>query len=63
MAPVAAFTRRDGEYVIIHRCLTCGLERHNRIAADDDLELVRKLPRSDRFGDRARRGNGFADTA
>ena len=44
MAPVGAFTRPNGEHVIVHRCLTCGFERHNRIAADDDFELVLALP-------------------
>ncbi len=44
MAPVAAFQRADGEHVIIHRCLGCGFERFNRIAADDDFALVLALP-------------------
>jgi hypothetical protein len=44
MAPIGAFTRVNGEYSIIHRCLVCGIERHNRIAADDDFELVIALP-------------------
>lgn len=44
MAPVGAFTRRNGEHVIVHRCLSCGFERHNRIAADDDFDLVLQLP-------------------
>ncbi|GAC1358664.1 MAG: hypothetical protein NVSMB44_06860 [Ktedonobacteraceae bacterium] len=30
--------------MIVHRCLGCGLERFNRIAADDDFELVLTLP-------------------
>jgi DNA-directed RNA polymerase subunit RPC12/RpoP len=44
MAPVGAFLRRNGEHVIVHRCLRCGFERHNRIAADDIFELVMTLP-------------------
>jgi hypothetical protein len=44
MAPIGAFTRRNGEHVLVHRCLTCGFERHNRIAADDDFDLVLQLP-------------------
>ncbi|MHB1414905.1 MAG: RNHCP domain-containing protein [Chloroflexota bacterium] len=44
MAPVGVFTRPKGEYVIVHRCLSCGFERHNRIAGDDDFDLVRALP-------------------
>lgn len=47
MAPVAAFTRPTGEHVIVHRCLACGVERHNRIAADDDFDLVLRLAAAD----------------
>jgi hypothetical protein len=44
MAPVAAFQRRNGEHVIVHRCLGCGLERFCRVGADDDFDLVLQLP-------------------
>jgi RNHCP domain len=44
MAPIGAFVRLKGEHAIVHRCLACGVERHNRIAADDDFELVLSLP-------------------
>ena len=44
MAPVAAFARPKGERVVVHRCLSCGLERHNRVAADDEDDLVLGLP-------------------
>ena len=44
MEPVGNFQRPNGEYVIIHQCLGCGFERFNRIAADDDFELVLSLP-------------------
>ncbi|HWE62965.1 MAG TPA: RNHCP domain-containing protein [Chloroflexota bacterium] len=44
MAPVAAYTRRNGEYALVHRCLCCAIERHNRIGADDDFDLVLSLP-------------------
>jgi hypothetical protein len=44
MAPVGAFVRRNGEHVVVHRCLTCRFERYNRIAADDYFELVLSLP-------------------
>jgi hypothetical protein len=44
MAPIGAFTRPKGEHAIVHRCLTCGFERYNRIAADDDFEAVLELP-------------------
>ncbi|MBI3979050.1 MAG: RNHCP domain-containing protein [Chloroflexi bacterium] len=44
MAPIGVFTRPKGEHVVVHRCLTCGFERYNRIAADDDFDLVLSLP-------------------
>ena len=44
MAPIGIFTRPKGEQAIVHRCLSCGFERHNRVAADDDWEMVLQLP-------------------
>lgn len=44
MAPLGAFVRPGGEHAIVHRCFTCGIERHNRVAADDDFALVLTLP-------------------
>ncbi|HEY8598703.1 MAG TPA: RNHCP domain-containing protein [Thermomicrobiales bacterium] len=44
MAPVARFDRPGGEPVIVHRCYGCGLERHNRLAADDTIALLTRLP-------------------
>lgn len=44
MEPAGSFQRRKGEHVLVHRCLDCGLERFNRIAADDDFDLVLALP-------------------
>ena len=44
MEPVGRFQRPNEEYVIIHRCLGCGFERFNRIAADDDFDLILALP-------------------
>lgn len=44
MEPIGSFQRPNGEYVLVHRCLSCGLERFNRIAADDDFDLVLSLP-------------------
>jgi hypothetical protein len=44
MKPVSFFRRRTGEQVIVHRCLRCGAEIFNRLAADDDLEKVNLLP-------------------
>ncbi|GCE11011.1 RNHCP domain-containing protein [Tengunoibacter tsumagoiensis] len=44
MEPIGYFLRPKGEYVLIHHCLGCGFERFNRIAADDNFELVQALP-------------------
>ncbi len=44
MQPIGSFQRRNGEHVLVHHCLGCGFERFNRIAADDDFELVLSLP-------------------
>jgi hypothetical protein len=44
MAPIGRFQRAGGEYMLLHRCLDCGVERRNRIAADDDFDLVLSLP-------------------
>jgi len=44
MEPIGHFQRQNGEYVLVHRCLGCGFERFNRIAADGDFDLVLSLP-------------------
>jgi hypothetical protein len=44
MAPSGVFLRPSGEHVVVHRCLSCEIERYNRIAADDDFALVLRLP-------------------
>ena len=43
MGPIGYFQRPNGEYVIVHMCLGCGFERFNRIAADDDFDLILSL--------------------
>ncbi|MGI8552600.1 MAG: RNHCP domain-containing protein [Dehalococcoidia bacterium] len=58
MAPVGAVRRPKGEHEILHRCLDCRRERYNRIAADDDFNLVLALPCADhRVRRRQRRGH------
>lgn len=39
MAPVGVTTRPDGEQMLLHRCLGCGIVRRNRIAADDNPDV------------------------
>lgn len=43
MTPAGTFFRPNGEQVLLHRCLGCGFERHNRIAADDNPLLLMRL--------------------
>lgn len=43
MEPIGVQTRRTGEYVLVHKCVKCGFERYNRVAGDDDMELIAKL--------------------
>ncbi len=45
MEPVGLFSRPSGEQVIIHRCLGCGFERFNRVAADDNVLEIERLER------------------
>lgn len=42
MEPVAVEVR-SGEYVIVHHCETCGLERRNRTAAADAFEEILRI--------------------
>ncbi|TAK25673.1 MAG: RNHCP domain-containing protein [Chloroflexota bacterium] len=44
MMPIGVFVRPKGEHTIVHRCLGCEFERHNRIAADDFFDRVLALP-------------------
>jgi hypothetical protein len=45
MMPAAGvFTRRDGEQMLLHVCSGCGVERRNRIAADDNMVTLMRLP-------------------
>lgn len=45
MEPSGVFERpRNGEQVLVHRCRSCGFERHNRVAADDNVVATMRLP-------------------
>ena len=44
MEAVASFFRSGGEQVVVHRCKGCSIERHNRVAADDNPLLLMRLP-------------------
>jgi hypothetical protein len=43
MKPIGVFTKRTGEYVVVHKCERCGFERFNRVAGDDDFEKIVQL--------------------
>lgn len=44
MFPIGKIYKPDGEEMIIHQCKKCGFKRKNRVAGDDDWDLVDKLP-------------------
>ncbi|HLD51146.1 hypothetical protein A3K34_01500 [candidate division WWE3 bacterium RIFOXYC1_FULL_40_10] len=44
MRPIGKLLKQDGEEVLVHKCETCGEVRKNRIAGDDDWDLVKNLP-------------------
>ena len=44
MAPVGIAERRNGEQMIVHRCLGCGHKHPNRVAADDNPSVLSTLP-------------------
>jgi len=43
MEPMAVSTRRDGEWVLLHRCQNCGVIHANRIAGDDNAVALLAL--------------------
>ena len=43
MDPIGLATRRNGEQVIVHRCLGCDAERVCRVAADDHPLTIMRL--------------------
>ena len=43
MEPITVTTRRTGEYVLTHKCTKCGFERYNRIAGDDNFDIITRI--------------------
>lgn len=43
MPAIGVAFRADGEQMVVHRCNGCGIERQNRVAADDDPVAVMRL--------------------
>ena len=46
MKPISSYTKKSGEYVLAHQCLVCGFVRYNRIAGDDNFDLVVELSKN-----------------
>jgi hypothetical protein len=45
MMPAIGVTfRTNGEQMVVHRCNGCGIERRNRVAADDHPLALLRLP-------------------
>ncbi len=44
MPAVGVAFRPDGEQMVVHRCNGCGIERQNRVAADDNPMTLLRLP-------------------
>jgi hypothetical protein len=44
MPAVGVAFRPDGEQLVVHRCNGCGIERQNRVAADDNPVTLLRLP-------------------
>jgi len=43
MEPIAISVRKDGEWMLVHRCKKCGTIHTNRIAGDDDISQLMAL--------------------
>lgn len=44
MPAIGVAYRPDGEQMVVHRCNGCGIERQNRVAADDNPAALLRLP-------------------
>lgn len=42
MEPASA-EQKNGEYIITHRCIKCGLKRNNKSSPDDSIERIVEL--------------------
>ncbi len=54
MEPVAVTRKRD-DFVLLHRCMTCGFERPNRCTDADDFSALLTLSQIQGLGTRRRR--------
>jgi hypothetical protein len=44
MVPIGKFYKEDGEEMLVHKCQKCSFVRWNRVAGDDSIEEMTKLP-------------------
>jgi hypothetical protein len=44
MPAIGVTFRANGEQMVVHRCNSCGIERQNRVAADDNPIALMRLP-------------------
>lgn len=43
MMQPAGLEVKEGEYIILHRCTSCGFERKNKAIQEDDFDAILKL--------------------
>ncbi len=39
MEPIGS-DMKNGEYCVVHKCRKCGVQRRNRLAQDDDIDVL-----------------------
>jgi len=42
MKPIGV-DKKDGDYILIHKCLKCGVEKRNKVAKEDNFNKVIEL--------------------
>lgn len=39
MKPISVF-KKGGNFTILHKCLKCGFERHNKVSENDNFDII-----------------------
>lgn len=47
MSPIGKVYKQNGEEMLVHKCVKCGVEIKNRVAGDDSIEVIASLPELD----------------
>ena len=42
MKPIG-LDKKDGDYILIHKCMRCGLERRNKVSREDNFNKIIEL--------------------